>query len=222
MKIIKRKEDEVFDVELEESLLEKNRKLAEENKKLLEEKKIRSFDLMGSIGSGKTTLITQMIKRLKKRYQIAAIAGDLTTTLDAKRLRKAGAVVVQINTGKECHLDANLVKRALSSLPLDKIDLIFIENVGNLICPAEFPLGTQKRLVVISTTEGPYMVTKHPYVFFEADLVAVNKLDLAKEMRVSFDKLKRDINRLQPKIPVIGTSARKGKGIKELITALGL
>jgi len=222
MKIIKSAQGEAFDIELEESLLEKNRRLAEENRAFLTKKGITGIDVMGSIGSGKTTLISQMIIRLKRRYKIAAIAGDLTTTLDAQMLKRAGARVIQINTGKECHLDAHLVKKALASLPLDKIDLLFIENVGNLICPAEFPLGTHKRLVVISFTEGPFIVVKHPYIFTESDVVAVNKSDLARNMRVAFAKLRRQILTIRPQAKVILTQARKGEGIKEVIEALAL
>lgn len=222
MRIIRSKEGEVFDIELEESLLRKNRKIAEENRRLLEENNILAIDVMGSVGSGKTTLISQMVRRLRKRYRMAAIAGDLTTTIDAENLSRAGAKVIQVNTGKECHLDANLIKKALKELPLKSLDLIFIENVGNLICPAEFPLGSEKRIVVISFSEGPYIVLKHPYIFLDADLVVVNKKDLAKRMGVSFGKLKREILTLKPKIEVIPTMAKKGEGISEVIESLGL
>ncbi len=222
MKIIKFKEGEIFDIELAESLLEKNRRLALENKALLDSFGIKAVDVMGSIGSGKTTLLSKIIRELKRRYKIAAIAGDLTTTLDAQMLAKAGALVVQVNTGKECHLDANLIKRALNELPLKKINLIFIENVGNLICPAEFPLGTHKRIVVVSFTEGPFMIVKHPYIFLEADVVVCNKADMARKMKVKFAHLQRQLLKIKPGIKVISTSARQGKGIKEVISALEL
>ncbi|MCK5734375.1 MAG: hydrogenase nickel incorporation protein HypB, partial [Candidatus Latescibacteria bacterium] len=169
MKIIEAAEGEVFDIELEEDLLRKNRELAEGNRKLLDEHGVFSVDVMGSVGSGKTTLIGQIVRRLKGKRRIAALAGDLTTTIDADRIQAHGATVIEVNTGKECHLDANLVKKGMAELDLDEIDVLIIENVGNLICPGEFPLGAHKRMVIISVTEGPYMVLKHPYIFMDAD-----------------------------------------------------
>lgn len=217
MKIIKPKSSEIFDIELEESLLRKNKELAEENKRIFNQYGIKTVDILGSIGSGKTTLIRQLVKRLKKEYKIAVIAGDLTTKIDADLIRKEGVKVIQINTGKECHLDANLVKEAIKNLPLKEINLLFIENVGNLICPAEFPLGAHYRLVVFSCSEGPNTVLKHPYIFKEADIVIINKIDLAKKMGVSLTKLKRDIKKIKSSIPVIETIAKEGKGIEKVI-----
>lgn len=220
MKIIKPKSGEVFDVELEESLLRKNRELAEENRKIFNQYQIKAIDILGSVGSGKTTLICQIVKRLKKKYKIGVIAGDLTTKIDAELIKKNGAKVIQINTGKECHLDAKLVSEAIKNLPLKDINLLFIENVGNLICPAEFPLGAHYRIVVFSCTEGPYTVVKHPYIFKEADMIIINKIDLAKKMGVSLNKLKRDIRKIKPNIPIIETIAKTGKGIEEIIKFL--
>ncbi|MEO0087406.1 MAG: hydrogenase nickel incorporation protein HypB, partial [candidate division WOR-3 bacterium] len=181
---------------------------------------IKAIDILGSIGSGKTTLICQVVKKLKKEYNIAVIAGDLTTKIDADLIRKNGAKVIQINTGKECHLDAQLVNEAIKNLPLKDINLLFIENVGNLICPAEFPLGAHYRIVVFSCTEGPYTVVKHPYIFKEADMVVINKIDLAKKMGVSLNKFKKDIKKIKPSVPVIGTIAKKGKGIEKIVKFL--
>lgn len=220
MKIIKPKTEEILDIELEESLIRKNRELAEENKRIFNKYGIKAIDILGSIGSGKTTLICQIVKKLRKKYKIAAIAGDLTTKIDADLIKKNGAIVIQINTGKECHLDAKLVNEAIKNLPLDKIDLLFIENVGNLICPADFPLGSHYRIVVFSCTEGPYTVVKHPYIFKEADLIIINKTDLAKKMGVSLTKLKKDIKKIKPSIPIIETVATKGRGIERIINFL--
>jgi hydrogenase nickel incorporation protein HypB len=128
--------------------------------------------------------------------------------------------VIQINTGKECHLDANLVAKALDNIDLGKLDLILIENVGNLICPGEFRLGADKRLVVISVTEGPYMVLKHPFIFMEADVVVVNKLDLSEAMGVRFEDLQADVKKINPKTRVVGTSCRKNVGVEKVIEAL--
>lgn len=220
--VVTSSEGEVFDVELEVNILKENRRLAELNKMRLRSKGIQSIDVMGSVGSGKTSLIKEMVSRLKHTYRIAVIEGDVTTTIDADIIASEGVPTVQVNTGKECHLDANLIKKALDITPLDKLDLIFIENVGNLICPAEFPLGSEKRLVVISVTEGPYMVLKHPMMFLDANVVAINKIDLADAMGVDPNKLSADVARLNPKVSTKHTSCRTGAGIDELVQSLQL
>jgi hydrogenase nickel incorporation protein HypB len=130
--------------------------------------------------------------------------------------------VIQINTGKECHLDANLISRAIKKVDLEGIRFLFIENVGNLICPGEFPLGAHKRLVVVSVTEGPYTVIKHPYIFREADVIALNKIDLAKAMKVSALRLEKDAERINPQAPFIRTNAIRGVGVGQIIHSLGL
>ncbi len=215
-------EGEVFDVELEVDILKENQRLADENKKKLGVNKIHAIDVMGSVGSGKTSLIKAIVSKLKHKYRIAVIEGDVTTTIDSELIASEGVPTVQVNTGKECHLDANLIKKALDRLQLDRLDLIFIENVGNLICPAEFPLGSDKRLVVISVTEGPYMVLKHPMMFLGADVVAINKVDLAKAMEVEPKKLSADVARLNPKAVTLHTSCKNGEGVEAVVKALGL
>jgi len=220
--IVKAKEGEVFDVELEKDVLNANRKLAQENRQLLEKHGIKAIDIMGAIGAGKTSLITRLVEHLKGRYRIAAFKGDLTTTIDAEMIGRHNVEVVAINTGKECHLDANLIKKALQRLDLGNIDLLFIENVGNLICPAEFPLGSEKRMVVISVTEGPYMVIKHPFIFIDTNVVAINKIDLAAAMDVDVNKLEADVKQINPRAKVVATNCRTGDGIKEVVEALGL
>ena len=177
---------------------------------------------MGSIGSGKTSLIEKMIGILKDRYRIAVFKGDLTTTIDAEIIARHGVDSVPINTGKECHLDANLVSKALQRIDLSKIDMVFIENVGNLICPAEFPLGSEKRIVVISVTEGPYMVIKHPFIFMDTDIVAINKIDLAEAMGVSVEKLKQDVRSINPMAVPVPTNCRSGEGVAQVVKTLGL
>ncbi len=220
--VIKAEEGEIFDIELSEDLLKENQRLAEENKRLLNANGAKSVDVMGSIGSGKTSLIEKMVQLLKNRYQIAVFKGDLTTTIDAELIARHGVETVAINTGKECHLDANLVKKALQKLDLKRINLLFIENVGNLICPAEFPLGSDKRVVVVSVTEGPYMVVKHPFIFMEADVVAINKVDLAQAMNVDVNKLEKDVKTINPNAAVVATNCRTGEGVNGVAKALGL
>jgi hydrogenase nickel incorporation protein HypB len=220
--VVKAAEGEIYDLELSVDLLKENKKIADKNKALLKKKGVMAIDIMGSIGTGKTSLIEKLIVELKEKYRIAAFKGDLTTTIDAEIIEKHGVQTVAINTGKECHLDANLVKKALNQLDLDNFDLLLIENVGNLICPAEFSLGSEKRIVVISVTEGPYMVVKHPFIFFDADVVAINKVDLAQAMEVDISKLEADVKSINPRATVVATNCRSGKGIKNVIDALGL
>lgn len=211
----------IVDLRDEESLLARNRELAEKIHKELKERSIRSIDIMGATGSGKTTILERLAERLKDRYRIAVIAGDLTTTIDADRIAAHGVKTLQINTGKECHLDAHLVSHALEEVP-NNINLLFIENVGNLVCPADFPLGTDQRVVVVSVTEGPYMVKKHPYIFGEADVAVINKNDLADAMGVWVEDLAKDIWGVNPRTRVVVMSARLGEGTRELIQALEL
>jgi len=220
--VVKAEEGEIFDIELDFNILEANRKLATENKKLLQKNGIKAIDVMGSIGSGKTSLIEKLVHRLKGKYRMAAFKGDLTTTIDAELIARHGVDVVPINTGKECHLDANLIKKALKRINLKDINLLFIENVGNLICPAEFPLGSDKRIVVVSVTEGPYMVVKHPFIFMDADVVVINKVDLAQAMGVDVKKLKKDAKAINPKAKVVATNCRSGEGVANVIEALDL
>lgn len=212
----------MFDVELELDILKENQRLAFENERRLTANGIVAIDVMGSVGSGKTSLIKAMIHGLKSDLRIAVIEGDVTTTIDADLIASEGVPTVQVNTGKECHLDANLIRKALDRMPLNELDLIFIENVGNLICPAEFPLGSKKRLVVISVTEGPYMVMKHPMMFLGADVVAINKIELADAMGVSPIKLMEDVAKLNPRARTIGTSCRNGVGVEHVVKELGL
>ena len=220
-KVVTAKEGIIFDIELEESILAENRKIASDNRETLKKHNIIAIDVMGSIGSGKTSIIELFVEKLKGRRKVAVIEGDLTTTIDSDRIAKHGVEVIQINTGKECHLDANLVKGALEELNLNELDLIFIENVGNLICPAEFPLGSDKRLVVISVTEGPYMVVKHPFIFMETDIVAINKIDLAEPMNVNVSQLERDVKKINPKAKVVRVSCKNKIGIDKVLSAFG-
>lgn len=220
--MVKAEEGEIFDIELEEDILRENQRLARENHELLQKHGVKAIDVMGAIGSGKTSLIEKIVELLRGKYRMAAFKGDLTTTIDVEMIQRHGVRVVAINTGKECHLDANLVRKALQRLNLDEIDLLFIENVGNLICPAEFPLGSEKRVVVVSVTEGPYMVMKHPFIFMDADVAVINKIDLADLMDVNVKQLEEDAKRINPNVKVVATNCRSGEGVKHVVEALGL
>jgi hydrogenase nickel incorporation protein HypB len=212
--------DEIYDIELEHSLLEANAKLARENRSLLDRHGISAIDVMGAIGSGRTTLIGRLVGRLKDRLGVAVLNGDATTSTDADLIASQNVPVVQIATVNGCHLDANLVGKALRKIDLSNLKLILIENIGNLICPAEFPLGSKARVVVVSVTEGQYMVRKHPHMFLGADLVVVNKVDLAAAMEVSVEELAADVHKLKPDLKVIPTSCKTGVGLEELTAAL--
>ena len=215
-------EEVPFEIAPGMNLLEVNKQLAQKNLQQLRENNVKAIDIMGSIGAGKTSLIEQLVQALKQRYRIAVFKGDLTTTIDAERIGRHGVKVVTINTGRECHLDANVVSKAFERISLQDIDLLIIENVGNLICPAEFPLGTEKRVVVVSVTEGPYMIIKHPFTFMTADVMTINKKDLAETMNIDPSQLEKQAKKIKPDLKVAITNALTGEGIKDLIKALEL
>jgi len=215
-------EEVTLEIEPGMDILEVNKQLAQKNMELLRKHNVKAIDIMGSIGAGKTSLIEKLVQTLKQKYRIAVFKGDLTTTIDAERIGRHGVKVVTINTGLECHLDANVVARAVERISLEDIDLLLIENVGNLICPAEFPLGTEKRVVVVSVTEGPYMVIKHPFTFMTADVMVINKKDLAEIMKVDTEQLEKQVKEIKPDVKVAVTNALSGEGVEELIKALEL
>lgn len=213
---------EVMDIEIEQDLLALNRRIALENRRLLDQHGVRAIDFMGSLGAGKTSIIEALIDLLKEKYRIAVIVGDVATSIDADRFSRHGVKAIQINTGRECHLDAQLVRRALQLLDLKSIDLLFIENVGNLICPAEFPLGAHARVVVISVSEGSDMIVKHPLSFKDVDVVIINKIDVAKVFDVNPQALMDDVRRLNPKAKIVLTSVKERVGLNDLVEALNL
>jgi len=215
-------EEVILNIEPGMNILEVNKQLAKKNLKLLQKHNVQAIDIMGSIGAGKTSLIEKLVQKLKQRYRIAVFKGDLTTTIDAELIGRHGVQAITINTGRECHLDANVVARAMERINLDDIDLLIIENVGNLICPAEFPLGTHKRVVVVSVTEGPYMIVKHPFTFMNANVMVINKKDLAETMKISPKQLETQVKAIKPDIKVTFTNALNGEGVEELIKALEL
>lgn len=193
-------------VNVNRDVLKANNELAQSNRKLLIRNRVFAMNIMGAIGSGKTTLIEEAINALKERYRIAVIAGDVVADMDASRFEKLGVRTVTANTGKECHLDARLVERSIEDLDLKNIDILFIENVGNLICPVDYKLGEQVRVVVVSVSEGDDTVLKHPMIFKTSDLAIVNKVDISEAVDADHSKMKADIEQLNPSIPVMLTS----------------
>lgn len=194
-----------------------NKKIADRNNKTLKEHGVFAVDVLGAIGSGKTYLIEKIVGKIGKELRIGAIAGDVISDADAGRLKKLGIPVIGLNTGKECHLDAHLVEHALDELPLEKLDLLLIENVGNLICPVDFPLGSHKRIVVVSVSEGDDTVEKHPMIFLDCDLAIINKIDIADAVDASVEKMEKDAKSINPRLLVIKTSLKNGTGLDEVI-----
>lgn len=208
------------EVSIGADLIQKNEELALKNRELLDKHNVRAFNIMGAIGSGKTMLIEHAIERLKGEYKCAVFAGDVIARYDAERFEKKGTLAVPLNTGKECHLDAHLVGHALEKVNLDNIDLLFIENVGNLVCPSDFVLGEHKRIVVVSVTEGDDTIAKHPMIFRISDAVVVNKIDIAEFVDADPDKMIEDAKRINPKIEAIETSCKTEEGIDKWVQLL--
>ncbi|MEL4304328.1 hydrogenase nickel incorporation protein HypB [Methanococcoides sp. LMO-2] len=193
-------------VNVNKDVLKANNEIAQSNRKLLIRNRVFTMNIMGAIGSGKTTLIEEAINALGDRYRIAVIAGDVVAEMDASRFEKLGVKTVAANTGRECHLDAKLVERSLADLDLKNIDILFIENVGNLICPVDYKLGERVRVVIVSVSEGDDTVLKHPMIFKSSDLAIVNKVDISEAVDADPAKMKADIKQLKPSIPVLLTS----------------
>ena len=185
------------------------------NRKLLDAHGVTCFNLMSGPGAGKTSLLEATLKALQGERRAGVLEGDMTTELDAERLRACGVPVVAITTGRACHLDADLVKTGLEGLELSKLNTLFIENVGNLVCPAEFPLGEHKKVVLVSVTEGEDKPLKYPLMFHEADCVVITKTDLSPFVRVDTEALRRNIGQINPKAQVFAVSAETGEGLSE-------
>ena len=209
---------QVADVEVAKNIMDANKKLAHKNLHKLEDNGIFCVDFVGAIGSGKTTLIEEIIDNTD--YKIGVLAGDVISKFDAGRIEQHNVPVVGLNTGKECHLDAHLVGHGLEDLPLDDLDMVIIENVGNLICPVDFELGSHLRIVVVSVTEGDDTVEKHPIIFQTSDVVVINKVDLADAVGADADKMVADAQKLNPNVKVIKSSLKEGCGLDEIIAAI--
>ena len=206
-----------IDVSIEKDVFDANNKLAHKNFHRLKDNNIRAIDLLGAIGSGKTALIEKIVPELKKRgIRAGAIAGDVWGDDDFKRIVDTGIPAVNANTGKECHLDAHLVEHSIEKLPLDEIDILFIENVGNMVCPTDFQLGAEKRVVVVSTTEGDDVVNKHPMMFRNGNIAVINKTDLAEYVECDISRMEEDIHKYNPIMPIFKTNMKTGDGISEL------
>ncbi len=201
-----------MEVKVLKDILSVNDQVAVRNKQLLESHGITAINIMASPGAGKTSLILKTIESLKGKASIGVIEGDIASSVDADRIGQEGVPVIQINTGGGCHLDAGMVGNALDSLPLDKIDLLFIENVGNLVCPAGYRLGEHQRVVLTSTPEGDDKPQKYPVMFTEAEAVLINKIDLLSLLDFDPDRFKRTVIALNPDVHMFEVSSKTGEG----------
>jgi len=202
-------------VEVITQILNANDLTAQENRALLKKHCILAVNLMASPGAGKTSLILQTAKALAGRVRLGVIEGDVASRIDADKVASADIPVIQINTGGECHLDALTVQKALEALPLHEIDILFIENVGNLICPVEFQLGEEVRVVVASVPEGDDKPYKYPAIFTAVNAAVLNKIDLAPYVDFKLDAMRQGISRLNPKAQIFELSCRTGQGLSQ-------
>lgn len=204
-----------MEVQVMTDVLEKNDAIANSLKELFRKHNIYVFNLMGSPGAGKTSLLEATLKDLSKDYNIAVIEGDLFTSKDAERIHAIGVPVLQINTVGGCHLDAQMIEKALQELDLEALDLIIIENVGNLVCPAEFDIGEAAKVTVLSVTEGEDKPLKYPLIFKEAKAILLNKVDLLPYVPFDMEKALTDIHNLNPAGDVFQVSCLKQDGLNE-------
>lgn len=201
-------------VTLRTDVLTNNNKAAEFNRGLFGETNTFVINIMSSPGAGKTTLLEETVRALSSRYRIAVIEGDLATERDADRIRALGAKAVQINTHGGCHLDARMVAAALAELDLDEIDLLFIENVGNLVCPSGYDLGQHHKIAVLSVPEGNDKIPKYPTMFMRTELVLVNKIDLLPYLDFDVEQAKIDLEMINPESKLIPLSATTKEGFE--------
>jgi len=208
-----------------ENVLDANDTLARANRDVFDRAGTYTINMMSSPGAGKTALLERPLEQLRGRLRLGVLEGDVQTTLDADRLARFHIPLVQVNTdpgfGGECHLDANMVRSGLSELPLDDIDILVIENVGNLVCPAEFRVGEDVRVMVYSVTEGEEKPLKYPLMFRSADLVLVNKVDLLEHLDFDLERFLGNLDAVNPGVGRVLTSARTGKGVNEWCEWLG-
>ena len=199
------------------NVLDANERIAAENRKLFDEKKIYVINLMSSPGAGKTSLVEKTITALKDRWRIAVIEGDIQDTCDADRVAALGIPAVQINTGGACHIDGNMIREALPALDLNKIDLLISENVGNLVCPAEFKIGENAKVMILSTPEGADKPAKYPLMFQESAVMIINKIDLTPYVDFDLEKAKRDALALNRNLRIFEVSCKTGQGLENWV-----
>jgi len=209
-----------MEIKVVKDILGANDQIAQKNRQIFDSNKVFVVNVMASPGAGKTSLILETIKRLKGKLKIGVIEGDISSSLDAEAIGKEDVPVVQINTGGECHLDASMTASALGDLPLKDIELLLIENVGNLVCPAEFALGEHKKVLISSTPEGDDKPFKYPLMFHEADVVLINKIDLLPYLKFDTDAFSQAIKGINQKAEIFPVSCTTGQGIEKWVSWL--
>jgi hydrogenase nickel incorporation protein HypB len=206
-----------MEIKVVKDIMGANDQIAQKNRQLFDKNRVFVVNVMASPGAGKTSLILETIKRLKGRLKVGVVEGDISSSLDAEAISKEDVPVVQINTGGECHLDASMTSTALGSLPLDEIELLLIENVGNLVCPAEFRIGEDIRVLVASTPEGDDKPFKYPLMFHEANAVLINKIDLLPYLKFDVEAFSKAIKGINQKVKIFPLSCTTGEGIDKWV-----
>lgn len=209
---------QTFDAAIELNLLHANQEGADHNREHFDRWGITCLNIMSSPGAGKTVLLEQTLKELKNQLSIAVIEGDMTTELDADRLRKYNVPVIPINTGRSCHLDSKMVAGGIHILEHqyqpENIDLVLVENVGNLVCPAEFEVGEHAKVALLSVTEGEDKPLKYPVMFQQADCLLITKTDLVSYLDIDIERIKANVRQMNPQVIIIPVSAKTGEGLE--------
>ncbi len=203
-----------MEIKVLRNVLEANDAIAEENRRLLKARGIYTINLIASPGAGKTTLLERTLEGLEGELRMAVIEGDIAGSADAVRIGRHQVPVVQINTGGDCHLNANMVRSALESLPLEEIELLFVENVGNLVCPAGFDIGEDAKVVILSVAEGDDKPEKYPLIFERSSAMVLNKIDLLEMVDFDLEKARAAARATHPDLPIFELSARRGQGLE--------
>lgn len=209
--------DSVRIIEIKHSVFENNDKEADKLREYLKSKKVFLINLMSSPGSGKTTTLIKVLSKLKDKLRIAVMEADIDSDVDAKKIKEIGVESIQLHTGGMCHLDAMMTKQGLDNLDLDNLDLVILENVGNLVCPAEFDTGACKNVNILSTPEGDDKPLKYPLMFQVTNLVLINKMDVKDYFDFSLERAKENISLRNKNVEVIPYSAKTGEGIDKIV-----
>lgn len=196
------------------NILEANERIARENRDLFRHNNLLVINLMSSPGAGKTSLLERTVDALKEKVRIGVIEGDIQSSHDAERIAQKGIPVVQINTGGACHLDGNMIRDALPELDLGALDLLVVENVGNLVCPAEFQVGEDFKVMILSVTEGEDKPAKYPLMFRESKVLLINKIDLLPFLDVSSDRIREEALKVNPNLTLFDVSCKTGEGLE--------